>query len=138
MQSLLSDPAIGLQAAHGFGIILRDHDYALRPETFANIRLLYKQRYFEYVIGPLVDLFNSAENSTKQKALLAISSLLPSLPQLVLNAHIKRLLPVLLQGITCDEEAVTESTLTSLVSLLQQSVEHAGPHVSTLVPTLFC
>lgn len=53
-------------------------------------RLLYKQRYFEHVIGPLVDLFNSAENSTKQKALLAISSLLPSLPQLVLNAHIKR------------------------------------------------
>lgn len=47
-----------------------------------------------------------------------------------------QLLPVLLQGITCDEEAVTESTLTSLVSLLQQSVEHAGPHVSTLVPTL--
>ncbi|XP_063604037.1 MMS19 nucleotide excision repair protein homolog [Penaeus indicus] len=136
MQGLLSDPTVGLQAAHGFGIILKDHDYALRPETYANIRLLYKQRYFEHVIGPLVDLFNSAENSTKQKALLAISSLLPSLPQLVLNAHIKRLLPVLLQGITCDEETVTESTLTSLVSLLQQSVEHACPHVSTLIPTL--
>lgn len=47
-----------------------------------------------------------------------------------------QLLPVLLQGITCNEEAVTESTLTSLASLLQQSVEHAGPHISTLIPTL--
>lgn len=55
MQSLLSDPAIGLQAAHGFGIILRDHDYALRPETFANIRFVYLFIFiylFMYIFSP--------------------------------------------------------------------------------------
>ncbi|KAG7164663.1 MMS19 nucleotide excision repair protein-like [Homarus americanus] len=136
MQNLLSDSGIGLDAAHSFEVILREHQYALRPETFANIRLLYKQRYFEIMVGPLVDMFHSSEGNTKHNALLALSSLMPSLPHLVLNNHIKKLLPVLLQGITSGESAVTESTVCTLSSLLQHSLTHAAPHTNMLVSTL--
>lgn len=136
MQSLLCDSCIGLNAAQCFQIILKEHEYAFQSETFANIRLLYKQRYFENVVGPLVDTFNNTTGNTKHNALLAVSSLLPHLPHLVLNAHIKRLLPVLLQGVTCGEVAVMESTLSTLATLLKQSALHAAPHTSTLVPNL--
>ena len=53
-------------------------------------RLLYKQRYFENIVGSLVDTFDNTAGSTKQNALLAVSSLLPHLPNLVLSAHIER------------------------------------------------
>ncbi|KAK8748728.1 hypothetical protein OTU49_015961 [Cherax quadricarinatus] len=136
MQKLLGDANLGLEAAHSFDVILKDHEYALRPETFANIRLLYKQRYFEGVVGPLVDMFHQSEGSTKHNSLLALSSLLSSLPYLILNAHIEKLLPVLLQGITCGESALTESTVCTLATILKQSVLHAAPYTSMLIAML--
>ncbi|XP_066962387.1 MMS19 nucleotide excision repair protein homolog [Macrobrachium rosenbergii] len=136
MLSLLCDPAIGQKAAQDFEIILKEHEYAFRPETFSNIRLLYKQRYFENVVGPLVDTFDNTAGNTKENALLAVSSILPHLPTLVLNAHIKKLLPVLLQGVTSDKLAVKETTLSTLATLLKQTAVHATPHISTLIPNL--
>ncbi|KAK7081018.1 mms19 nucleotide excision repair [Halocaridina rubra] len=136
MLKLLSDPSIGLNVAQCFDIILKDHQYALKAETFATVRILYKQRYFQYVIGPLVDAFNTTTGSAKQNALLALSSLLPHLPHTVLNTHINRLFPVLLQGVTCEEVAVKESILSTLSALLSHSVVHATSHTSALVPDL--
>ncbi|XP_068203487.1 MMS19 nucleotide excision repair protein homolog [Palaemon carinicauda] len=136
MLSLLCDPSIGQKAAQSFEIILKDHEYAFRPETFSNTRLLYKQRYFENVVGPFVDTFENTTGNTKENALLAVSSILPHLPNLVLNAHIKKLLPVLLQGVTSDKLAVKETTLSTLATLLKQTAVHATPHVSTLIPNL--
>nr|XP_045590445.1 MMS19 nucleotide excision repair protein homolog [Procambarus clarkii] len=136
VQKLLCDPNLGLDAAHSFEVILKDHEYALRTDTFANIRLLYKQRYFEGVVTPLVNMFDANEDSSKHNALLALSSLLSSLPYLILNTHIKKLLPVLLQGITSREAVLTESTLCTLASVLKQSIHHAAPYTNTLVSTL--
>ncbi|KAK4307816.1 hypothetical protein Pmani_020449 [Petrolisthes manimaculis] len=91
MQELLSDPLIGMEAAHNFGTIVKDHNYALTSHTHANIRLLHKQRFFESVVGPLVELFSTTNDiKTKSCALVAIASLLPWLPHIVLNAHIQK------------------------------------------------
>lgn len=44
------------------------------------------------MVGPLVDMFHESKGSTRHNALLALSSLLPSLPTVVLNANIKKVL----------------------------------------------
>ncbi|KAK4290467.1 hypothetical protein Pmani_036628 [Petrolisthes manimaculis] len=156
MQELLSDPLIGMEAAHNFGTIVKDHNYALTSHTHANIRLLHKQRFFESVVGPLVELFSTTNDiKTKSCALVAIASLLPWLPHIVLNAHIQKLLPVLLQGLyTSDFSKIGEvsinlerhdarcgsetrlSTLTTLASLLKQNASPAERHTSTLISFL--
>ncbi|KAK3876843.1 hypothetical protein Pcinc_018392 [Petrolisthes cinctipes] len=156
MQELLNDALIGMEAAHNFGTIVKDHDYALTSHTHANIRLLHKQRFFESVVGPLVELFSTTNDiKTKSCALVAIASLLPWLPHIVLNAHIQKLLPVLLQGLnTSDFSKIGEasinmerndarcgsetrlSTLTTLASLLMQNASPAERHTSTLISFL--
>ncbi|KAK4300608.1 hypothetical protein Pmani_027192 [Petrolisthes manimaculis] len=91
LQELLSDPLIGMEAAHNFGTIVKDHNYALTSHTHANIRLLHKQRFFESVVGPLVELFSTTNDiKTKSCVLVAIASLLPWLTHIVLNAHIQK------------------------------------------------
>ncbi|KAK4313825.1 hypothetical protein Pmani_014851 [Petrolisthes manimaculis] len=118
--------------------------------------ILCFQRFFESVVGPLVELFSTTNDiKTKSCALVAIASLLPWLPHIVLNAHIQKLLPVLLQGLyTSDFSKIGEvsinlerhdarcgsetrlSTLTTLASLLKQNASPAERHTSTLISFL--
>lgn len=56
-----------------------------------HFRLLHKQRFFESVVGPLVEIFSTTNDiNTKSCTLVAIASLLPWLPHIVLNAHIQK------------------------------------------------
>ncbi|CAL4187032.1 unnamed protein product, partial [Meganyctiphanes norvegica] len=136
LETLLAHDKLGLEVAQRFQIIVKDHSYAFTTQCFPNIRLLYKQRFFEAKIGILGDIFSSSEGCKKQNAMLAVASLLPCLPSLVLRDHMNRLLPILLQGLQCSEATVLEGIVGTLASLLDQSVAHAAPHISTLMPRL--
>ncbi|KAK4308132.1 hypothetical protein Pmani_020162 [Petrolisthes manimaculis] len=152
MQELLSDPLIGMEAAHNFGTIVKDHNYALTSHTHANIRgslKVWLAPWWNYSALLTNDI------KTKSCALVAIASLLPWLTHIVLNAHIQKFLPVLLQGLnTSDFSKIGEasinmerhdarcgsetrlSTLTTLASLLKQNASPAERHTSTLISFL--
>ncbi|XP_076059030.1 MMS19 nucleotide excision repair protein isoform X2 [Oratosquilla oratoria] len=136
IKSLFPDPDLGIQAAKSFEVILKDHEYALTPQTKAIVRLLYRQHFFESVLSGILVVFHQSSGISKHNTLLAVSSMLTHVPHQVLNVHITSLFPVLLSGLSSSEDFVVEGTLKTLSSVLTFPAHHASPHVSSLIPTL--
>ncbi|XP_050733299.1 MMS19 nucleotide excision repair protein homolog [Eriocheir sinensis] len=135
--SLMKDPQLGVPAARCLEMIVKEHPHALRQHYHARIRLLHKQRFFEGVVGPLVETFSSSQGSPQSCCLVALCSLLPHLSQLILAPHVQKVLPVVLQGLASDgEQVVVESVVGTLASLLKHSPDPATSHLSFLLPAL--
>lgn len=62
--ALLSDPALGSQAADGFGVLMSDCLDVLNRGCHADVRIMYRQRFFAENSTKLVQGFNSAEQGT--------------------------------------------------------------------------
>lgn len=140
LQSLLSDPVLGVSAARCYTLLLTDHPGDLSTKTFAKVRLLYKQRVFESVVGGLVSLFEASRGGARHCLLLALAALLADLPHSLLQQHMRKLVAVVVEGVRCTSEAaVVEGTVSTLHRLL---IAHRPPppelasHTGALVPSL--
>lgn len=61
---LLRDPALGSQVADGFGVLMSDSPDVLNRDCHADVRIMYRQRFFAENSTKLVQGFNSAEQGT--------------------------------------------------------------------------
>lgn len=59
----LKHPVLAETAAEGFRIILDEYEDVMTPSMHANIRLMYKQRFFLQTAPLLVDGFKVAPES---------------------------------------------------------------------------
>jgi hypothetical protein len=90
-----------LNSGKYFAIVLRtlySSGYCTISAVF--VRLLYKQRTFEGLVTSLVSEFDVSSGKTRRCCLLAIASLLPHVPQPLLQHHIDK---VNVLWILCDE-----------------------------------
>ncbi|KAG7249544.1 hypothetical protein CRUP_032271 [Coryphaenoides rupestris] len=62
--SLLSDPALGSLAAEGFSLLMSDSSDVLNRECHADVRLMYRQRFFTENSAKLLQGFSSAMPGT--------------------------------------------------------------------------
>ncbi|KAG7250755.1 hypothetical protein CRUP_037378, partial [Coryphaenoides rupestris] len=62
--SLLSDPALGSLAAEGFSLLMSDSSDVLNRECHADVRLMYRQRFFTENSAKLLQGFSSATPGT--------------------------------------------------------------------------
>jgi len=60
LQELLSSPTQGRQAAEGFRTVVSPSDDVLTAEMHANIRIMYRQRFFMENLKPIVDGYQAA------------------------------------------------------------------------------
>ncbi|CAG8738736.1 10758_t:CDS:10, partial [Dentiscutata erythropus] len=81
--NLFSDPILGKQSAEGIGIIIGESDI-LNRQGFATIKILYKQRFFNYCVPIIIERFKSSDDVTKHNYLMALSHLLRNIPKQVL------------------------------------------------------
>uniref|UniRef100_A0A8C8I4Y3 MMS19 nucleotide excision repair protein n=1 Tax=Oncorhynchus tshawytscha TaxID=74940 RepID=A0A8C8I4Y3_ONCTS len=92
--SLLSDSELGSLAADGFSLLMSDSPDVLNRGCNADVRIMYRQRFFTENSAKLVQGFNSAAQ------VLFI------------------LLPLLLEALSCPDQAVQLSTLSCLQPVL--------------------
>lgn len=59
--SLLSDDQLGSQAADSFSLLMSDSPDVLNRRCHANVRIMYRQRFFAENSAKLVQGFNCAE-----------------------------------------------------------------------------
>eukprot|EP00061_Rhincodon_typus_P018621 g47858.t1 len=57
---LLTDPDLGTDAADGFSVLVSDSSDVLNKATHADIRIMYRQRFFTENVPKLVQGFHSA------------------------------------------------------------------------------
>ncbi|XP_050980877.1 MMS19 nucleotide excision repair protein homolog isoform X2 [Labeo rohita] len=114
---LLSDPALGSQVADGFGVLMSDSPDVLNRDCHADVRIMYRQRFFAENSTKLVQGFNSAEQE-KSCYLKALSHIVSNLPRQVQLTELPALLPLLLEALSCADQAVQLSTLSCLQPVL--------------------
>lgn len=133
--ALLSIPNQGLHCARGFGLLLAP-DEALSKENGAQIRLLAKQRIFNFCIPKIAQSFRTADSSLKPNYLIALSGILKYVPTEILMTEIETLLPLLLQSLDLNDQEVKAATIESIIVISQESPSAVEGHISSLINRL--
>ncbi|XP_015243038.1 PREDICTED: MMS19 nucleotide excision repair protein homolog [Cyprinodon variegatus] len=116
--SLLHDADLGPMAADGFSLLMSDSTDVLNRGCHADVRIMYRQRFFSENSAKLVQGFNAAPKEKKPNFLKALSNIVNKLPKQVQVSELPALLSLLLEALTCPDEGVQLSTLSCLEPVL--------------------
>ncbi|XP_044772507.1 MMS19 nucleotide excision repair protein homolog isoform X4 [Neomonachus schauinslandi] len=133
LMGLLSDPELGPAAADGFSLLMSDCTDVLTRAGHAEVRIMFRQRFFTDNVPALVQGFHAASRDVKPNYLKGLSHVLNRLPQPVLLPELPTLLSLLLEALSCSDCVVQLSTLSCLQPLLLEAPQVMSLHVDTLV-----
>uniref|UniRef100_A0A8D0AX53 MMS19 nucleotide excision repair protein n=1 Tax=Sander lucioperca TaxID=283035 RepID=A0A8D0AX53_SANLU len=115
--SLLDDADLGPMAADGFTLLMSDSADILNRGCHADVRIMYRQRFFSENSDKLVQGFNAAPQEKKPNYLKALSNIVNTLPKQVQVTELGRL-PLnpktLKMALSCPDQGVQLSTLSCL------------------------
>uniref|UniRef100_A0A4W6FD41 MMS19 nucleotide excision repair protein n=1 Tax=Lates calcarifer TaxID=8187 RepID=A0A4W6FD41_LATCA len=112
--SLLGDADLGAMAADGFSLLMSDSADVLNRGCHADVRIMYRQRFFSENSAKLVQGFNAAPQEKKPNYLKALSNIVNKLPK----QETVLLLSLLLEALLCPDQGVQLSTLSCLEPVL--------------------
>ncbi|KAF3853259.1 hypothetical protein F7725_013947 [Dissostichus mawsoni] len=101
--SLLDDAALGPLAADGFSLLMSDSPDILNRGCHADVRIMYRQRFFSENSAKLVQGFNAAPQEKKPNFLKALSNIVNKLPKQVQLTELPALLSLLLEALSCPD-----------------------------------
>lgn len=130
---LLSDPELGPAAADGFSLLMSDCTDVLTRAGHAEVRIMFRQRFFTDNVPALVRGFHAAPQDVKPNYLKGLSHVLNRLPKPVLLPELPTLLSLLLEALSCPDSVVQLSTLSCLQPLLLEAPQVMSLHVDTLI-----
>uniref|UniRef100_A0A452VBP9 MMS19 nucleotide excision repair protein n=1 Tax=Ursus maritimus TaxID=29073 RepID=A0A452VBP9_URSMA len=133
LMGLLSDPELGPAAADGFSLLMSDCTDVLTRAGHAEVRIMFRQRFFTDNVPALVKGFHAASQDVKPNYLKGLSHVLNRLPKPVLLPELPTLLSLLLEALSCSDCVVQLSTLSCLQPLLLEAPQVMSLHVDTLV-----
>ncbi|XP_045147478.1 MMS19 nucleotide excision repair protein homolog isoform X3 [Echinops telfairi] len=133
LMGLLSDPELGPTAADGFSLLMSDCSDVLTRAGHAEVRIMFRQRFFTDNMPALVQGFHAAAQDVKPNYLKGLSYVLNRLPKPVLLPELPTLLSLLLEALSCPDCVVQLSTLSCLQPLLLEAPQVMSLHVDTLV-----
>ncbi|XP_035468792.2 MMS19 nucleotide excision repair protein homolog [Scophthalmus maximus] len=116
--SLLDDTDLGAAAADGFSLLMSDSSDVLNRGCHADVRIMYRQRFFSENSAKLVQGFNAAPQEKKSNYLKALSNIVNKLPKQVQITELPALLSLLLEALSCPDQGVQLSTLSCLEPVL--------------------
>ncbi|NXU69981.1 MMS19 protein, partial [Horornis vulcanius] len=130
---LLGDVELGPAAADGFSLLMAESPDVLHKGCHADVRIMFRQRFFTDNVPKLVQGFHGAGPDVKANYLKGLSHVLNHLPKPVLVTELPTLLSLLLEALSCSDRVVQLSTLSCLHPLLLEAPQVMSLHVDTLV-----
>ncbi|NXD14736.1 MMS19 protein, partial [Nothocercus nigrocapillus] len=130
---LLADAELGAATADGFSLLMADAPDVLHKGCHADVRIMFRQRFFTDNVPKLVQGFHRAGPDVKANYLKGLSHVLNHLPKPVLVTELPTLLSLLLEALSCSDRVVQLSTLSCLQPLLLEAPQIMSMHIDTLV-----
>uniref|UniRef100_A0A8D2MJR3 MMS19 nucleotide excision repair protein n=1 Tax=Zonotrichia albicollis TaxID=44394 RepID=A0A8D2MJR3_ZONAL len=130
---LLGDTELGPATADGFSLLMAESPDVLHKGCHADVRIMFRQRFFTDNVPKLVRGFHGAGPDVKANYLKGLSHVLNHLPKPVLVTELPTLLSLLLEALSCSDRVVQLSTLSCLHPLLLEAPQIMSLHVDTLV-----
>jgi len=134
---LLNDSIHGYGVvAEGFTTILSDTVECLNLNSHANIRLMYRQRFFQATVPRLLALYQQSKESNAA-CFAAIANQLAFVPHTVIISHMSTVVPLLVQCLAVEQQnRLIISTINALLGLMRDNTLALVDHIDTLVPRL--
>ncbi|KAF9315046.1 hypothetical protein BG003_003547 [Podila horticola] len=136
LMNIFSVPRLGKIAADGFNLVIGEQRDVLTKETFAVLRLLYKQRFFNYSIPVLVRGFENSTHEVRHNFLIALSHVLRNIPKQVLLTELPPLLPMLVHSLSFPDPELKSSTIETFQIITKDAPGLMAEHLATLTPLL--
>ncbi|XP_071420425.1 MMS19 nucleotide excision repair protein homolog isoform X1 [Pithys albifrons albifrons] len=130
---LLGNTELGPAVADGFSLLMVESPDVLHKGCHADVRIMFRQRFFTDNVPKLVQGFHGAGPDVKANYLKGLSHVLNHLPKPVLVTELPTLLSLLLEALSCSDHVVQLSTLSCLQPLLLEAPQIMSLHVDTLV-----
>ncbi|KAF8517882.1 ARM repeat-containing protein [Hysterangium stoloniferum] len=143
--SIFVDSSLGWDAAKAIGSIGSGGDDVLTKQNFAIQRVLSTQKYFNSVLPRIVEGVKSHQATTEQTPyLVALASLIKSIPKTMYAHKMNELMPLLLRGLDLPDMEIRADVIETLHSAtkdtgavgetVQNAVsEHAGSLVTAML-----
>ncbi|KAG0210627.1 hypothetical protein BGX28_009152 [Mortierella sp. GBA30] len=136
LMNIFSVLQLGKIAADGFSLVIGEQRDVLTKETFAVLRLLYKQRFFNHCIPVLVKGFENSSNEVRHNFLIALSHVLRNIPKQVLLTELPPLLPMLVHSLSFPDPELKSSTIETFQIITKDAPGLMAEHLSTLTPLM--
>ncbi|XP_076650340.1 MMS19 nucleotide excision repair protein isoform X2 [Halictus rubicundus] len=115
LTDLFKHDQVGQRLAQEYKDLTSKQEDTLVQENFCTIKIFYKQRVFEH----LIKKNHEFEDSSRQRYLTALVHLLEEAPVELLFMHLTKLVPLLIESLSLDNERLIFSTLITLKVLLE-------------------
>ncbi|KAG0281713.1 hypothetical protein BGZ95_000053 [Linnemannia exigua] len=136
LMSIFSVPRLGKIAADGFNLVIGEQRDVLTKESFAVLRLLYKQRFFNHCVPVLVKGFENSADEVRHNFLIALSHVLRNIPKQVLLTELPPLLSMLVHSLSFPDPELKSSTIETFQIITKDAPGLMAEHLSTLTPLL--
>ncbi|KAI0091461.1 ARM repeat-containing protein [Irpex rosettiformis] len=136
---LFGDASVSWDAARAIGEIARQ-DKILTKKNHAVVKFLFAQRFANSMLPKIIDGVKSSSDPNRQNAfLVALTSLIKSIPKSAYIHEMFSLLPLLLRGLELPDHNIRANVIDTLLSVADPSsklptiAEHANSLVSTML-----
>lgn len=134
--ALLSSPDLGRIAAQGVEIVLTECVDVMNKDMRANVKILYRQRFFLENLDKIVTGFNQAGDANQTNFLLTLSHCIQGLNKQVLISQLSEVYPLLIKSLLSDNIELQLATMVTLGDLIEAAPDIVDKHVDSLIPQL--
>ncbi|KAF7798029.1 hypothetical protein EIP86_009241 [Pleurotus ostreatoroseus] len=137
--TLFDDPDISWDAARAIGQVV-SHDKALTKKHHAIIKFLFAQKFANTMLPRLIEGAQSSTQPAIQNAhLVALASLIKSIPKTAYAHQMSALMPLLLRGLELPDYEIRVNVIQTLSAVADSTSKENGfvvEHASSLVTTM--
>ncbi|XP_050484310.1 MMS19 nucleotide excision repair protein isoform X1 [Bombus huntii] len=132
LTNILKHDRIGQHMVQEYKILTNRHEDTLVVENFCNVKILYKQRVFEH----LIKKDSEFKNIARQNYLKTLVQLLEEVPLQLLLMYLIKLVPLLIESLSLENEQLIFLTLTTLNLLLETKHSIFSDMIQSFIPRL--
>ncbi|CAB4400794.1 unnamed protein product [Rhizophagus irregularis] len=133
--SQFNDPMLGKRASERFEVLIGESDL-LNKQSFAVVKTLHKQRFFNYCMPILAEGFKLSSDEVKHNYLIALSHLLRNIPKQVLLSELPSLITLLIHSLSLPDAELKSSTIDTFYIISANAPQIISEHISSLIPLL--
>ncbi|KAJ1652034.1 hypothetical protein IWQ61_007537 [Dispira simplex] len=141
----LAHPVLRCQVAACFATLVEDHPLALTRASHANIKFLFRQRFFSMAVPQLIRGYEQITDLTvsttfpqdpKAPYLLALSYLIAHVPKQVFMTELPCVLPLLLSSFSLPDSDARATVANTLYMVYMDDSAPLVPHTHSIISAL--
>ncbi|KAG5439812.1 hypothetical protein PCANB_000094 [Pneumocystis canis] len=132
LMNYMNDKHLGEFISHNFGIVLSEDEF-INKENFVSIRLLYKQKFFYFILPKLIKMLDS---TTPGNYLIILSNIIQNTPKQIILSELTSIFPLFLQCFSLEDNKLKVLNIDTLYIITLESPDLITEHLVSIISFL--